>query len=404
MYDAIIIGARSAGSSTAILLARKGYQVLLVDRATFPSDTPSGHYIHQPGVARLARWDLLDQIAASGCPPVSRFTLDLGPLVLSGCPTPADGAADAYAPRQTVLATALSRAATAAGAELREGFSVQEVLWDGDRVAGVRGRTAGGAMVTEKARVVIGADGLHSRLARLVEAPIYNHKPSLTAAWWSYWSGVPLDGAELHLRPNRAFGAFPTNDGLVCVFVTVPHREAPAFREGIEASFITELSLTPHLAERVRSGRREERFYGATDTPNLFRRPYGPGWALVGDAGYHKDPLTGQGISDAFRDAELLAEALDAAFSGRDALNHALAAYERHRNEAVMPMYELTCQLATLAPPPPEMQALLGALPGNQEDTDRFFGTIAGTVSIPEFFAPENVGRIVGTAARHAAA
>jgi 2-polyprenyl-6-methoxyphenol hydroxylase-like FAD-dependent oxidoreductase len=405
MYDVIVVGARSAGASTAMLLARKGHRVLLVDRARFPSDTPTGHYIHQPGTARLARWGLLGRIAATGCPPTTQITLDLGPFALTGCPPPAAGQATGCAPRQSALSQVLTRAAVEAGAELREGFSVQEFRTDGAaaepgqvRVTGVTGRTEAGRLAREAARIVVGADGVHSRLARAVGAPIYNERPALTAAWWSYWSGVPVPGPVLCLGPRRINGAFPTNDGLTCVFVTVPSDEVAAIRGDIQAGFARSLDLTPRLAARVCKGRREERWCGNTETRGFFRRPYGPGWALVGDAGYHKDPITGQGISDAFRDAELLAEAIDDGLSGRRPMDRALAGYEQHRNAAVMPMYDFTCQLATLEPPAPELQQLLAALRGSQEETNRFLGVYAGTVPVPEFFAPENVARIIGGA------
>jgi 2-polyprenyl-6-methoxyphenol hydroxylase-like FAD-dependent oxidoreductase len=160
------------------------------------------------------------------------------------------------------------------------------------------------------------------------------------------------------------------------------------------------LDLVPSLAERVHGGKRSERFVGTGDLPFFFRKPYGPGWALVGDAGYHKDPLTAQGSADAFRDAELLAEAVDAGLSGGRPLEAALADYERQRNEAALPLYEFTYQLAGLQPPPPEMQQLFGALRHNQEQTDRFFGIIAGTTPLHEFFGPENLGRIMGAEAQ----
>jgi flavin-dependent dehydrogenase len=149
----------------------------------------------------------------------------------------------------------------------------------------------------------------------------------------------------------------------------------------------------------MRTGERCEPIRGRGENPFLVRKPFGPGWALVGDAGYLKDPITAFGITDAFRDAELLAEAIDAGLGGRGPLDDALAGYERRRNEAAMPLYELTHELAALAPPPAEMQQLLGALLHDQRQTDRFFGTFAGTVPIPEFFDPDNIGRIVnGTA------
>jgi 2-polyprenyl-6-methoxyphenol hydroxylase-like FAD-dependent oxidoreductase len=396
VYDVIVVGARCAGSPTAMLLARKGYRVLLVDRATFPSDTPQGHFIHLPGVARLKRWGLLDAVAASSCPPVTSFTFDVGPFALTGFPPPFDGATTSYAPRRTVLDAILLEAAGAAGAELRTGFAVEALLAEGDRVTGIRGRASGGAPVAERARLVIGADGLHSLVARAVRAPTYHTVPPLSIAYWSYWSGVPIAGGEVYLRERCALFAMPTNDDLAAVALQAPVDEFAAIRADVEGSFARALALAPHLAERVRRGRREMRFLGRAGLAGFFRRPYGAGWALVGDAGYHKDPYTGQGISDAFRDAELLADAIDAGLAGRQPLEEALAAYERQRNEAVLPMYEFTRQLAALEPPPPAMQQLFAALRGNQVDTDRFFGVIAGTVPPPEFLAPDNVARIVG--------
>src|SRR5579859_802442 len=395
MYDAIVVGARCAGSPTAMLLARKGYRVLLVDKATFPSDAPKGIYIHQPGIAQLKRWGLWDRLIASICPAIGKMAFDLGPLTLAGTAPPSDGVADGYAPRRKVLDNILVEAAVEAGAELREGFSVLEILMDGDHVTGIRGRAPGGATVTEQARLVIGADGIHSTVAHAVQAPTYNTKPTLDCAYYTYHSGVPLDGAELYLRGHRYFGVCPTNDGLVYSFVQIPRQELPTFRADLAGNYQQALDLAPPLAERLRSGQREERFMGASDLPNFLRKPYGPGWALVGDAGYHKDPYTAQGITDAFRDAALLAAAIDAGFCGKQPLPEAFAGYERQRNEHVMPMYEFTCQLASFAPPPPEMQHLFGALCGNQVETNRFLGTIAGTVSIPEFFSPQNVGRIM---------
>lgn len=402
MYDAIVIGARCAGSPTAMLLARKGYRVLLVDKATFPSDIMSTHFIHQPGVACLKRWGLLDKVADSNAPPVINWTFDLGPFAFTGCPPPAGDVAEGYGPRRMVLDKILVDAAVEAGAELREGFSVQGIATDGDRVTGIRGRGRGGSTITEEARTVIGADGLHSIVARTVQASAYNERPPLSCAYYSYWSGVPVEGLEVYPpgeRGPRAMVTFSTNDGLTCLIVAWPHREFHEFRADIEGNYLKTVDLAPGLAERVRNGKREERFVGTADVPNFFRKPYGPGWALVGDAGYHKDPVTAQGITDAFRDAELLADAIDAGSSGRRPFDDALADYERQRNEAAMPMYEMTCGIASFEPPPPEMQQLFAALPRNQEAADRYVGAAwAGTVPIPEFFSPENMQQIMAAA------
>lgn len=405
MYDAIVIGARVAGSPTAMLLARQGYRVLLVDRASFPSDIMSTHYIHQPGVAALKRWGLLDQVVATGCPPMTSIRLDFGPVVLRGAaPSTPDGVAVAYCPRRFLLDKILVDAAVAAGAELRERFSVQELLTEDGRVTGIRGRGADGGAVTEQARIVIGADGMHSVVARAVQAPTYHEQPSYTAGYYSYFSGVRVDDVEWYPRAGQMAIAFPTNNGLACIAAVTSNARFAAYRADIEGGFMRVLDeCAPGLAERVRGGRREERWVGTAEMPNFFRVPFGRGWALVGDAGYHKDPITGQGITDAFHGAELLAEALDAAWAGRQSLDDALARYQQRRDQLSMPIYELTTQLARLEPPPPDLAQVIAALADNQADTDRFMGLVAGTTPFAEFFAPESIGRIMAAASRDAA-
>jgi len=396
MYDAIVVGARCAGSPVAMLLARKGWSVLLVDKNAFPSDTMSTHFIHPTGIARLKRWDLLDKVVASDCPQISRWLFDMGHVTLTGRPPPIDGVAESYCPRRTILDDILVRGAREAGVELREGFTVREVLMEGPQVVGICGESRGGASVTERASIVIGADGLRSTVARAVAAPVYEERPVLCCAYYTYWADVPVEGAEFYLREGRVVFAFPTNDGLVCTFVEWPRGEFETFRSDVEGNFLRTLELAPDLARRLRSGRRARHFVGTAELPNFFRKPYGPGWALAGDAGHHKDPCGGFGISDAFRDAELLADAIDAGFSKRRPLEEALTGYESERNRAAMPAYEHNCRIASLQPQSARTRALYAALAGNQVDTDRFVGAVMGTVPIPEFFSPANIGRILG--------
>jgi flavin-dependent dehydrogenase len=405
MYDAIIVGARVAGSPLSMLLARKGYRVLLLDKNRFPSDTISTHHIHQPGVARLKRWGLLGKVRASNVPPTTDIIFDVGPFALRATPPPYEGVAEAYAPRRKVLDKILADAAVDAGAELREEFSVEGLTTDGVAVTGVRGRDRKGSPVTEEARIVVGADGARSLVARMAGAPVYNDRGMLTANYYSYWSGVELDTVELHPRPGRLIVADKTNDGLVMVTVVRPKSEFDLARSNVEGEFMRALQESaPDLAARVRAGRREERFAGTGFLPNLFRKPYGEGWALVGDAGYVKDPATAQGITNSFSHAEMLAEAIDEGLSGRREMGDALADYERRRNEEVLPMFEHTTQIASLAPPPPEMLTLLEALRGDRREAGRFLGTVTGSVPVREFFSPENVGRIVGASALKSAA
>jgi flavin-dependent dehydrogenase len=399
-YDAIVVGARCAGSPTAMLLARKGYSVLLVDKATFPSDTMSTHLVHPPGVGALERWGLLEDLVATGCPPVEHYSFDFGPVSVAGSPQPIDGVARAYGPRRTILDKLLVDAAAEAGAEVREAFTVEEITSENGTVTGIRGHAKGGDTVTEKAEVVIGADGKHSLLAKAVQAESYNERPSQLAMYYAYWSDLPVSGFETTIRAEsrRGWAALPTHDGLTCMPFGWPVEEFKANRGDIEDNFFAAMDLAPEFAERVRGAKRESKFIGSAELPGYFRKPFGPGWVLVGDAGYHKNPITAMGINDAFRDAELVAGGLDDAFSDRRSFDEGMRDYQRTRDQVTMPVYEFTCEFASMEPPPPEMQQLIGAMQGNQKAQDAFISVQASTLPAPEFFAPENVGKIMSSA------
>jgi 2-polyprenyl-6-methoxyphenol hydroxylase-like FAD-dependent oxidoreductase len=403
-YDVIVVGARCAGSPTAMLLARSGHRVLLVDRATFPSDTISTHVLHPLAVAALSRWGLRDRLVATGCPPIHTYAFDFGPFTISGSPG-TDDSPVAYCPRRTVLDKLLVDAAADAGAEVREGFTVDEVVFDDGRVTGIRGRSRDGGPVAERASVVVGADGRKSLVASAVRADPYNERPPILVGYYTYWSGLPMDGRfENYSRRRRGFAAAPTHDGLTLVIAGWPHAEFEANKKDIEGNYLRAIDLAPAFAERLRGAKREERFVGAT-IPNFFRKPYGPGWVLVGDAGYNKDPITAQGIQDAFLDAERCAAALDEALGGARPLEEAMRERQRERDEHALAMYDFTCQVATLEPPPPEMQRLFAAIAqgGDRRAMDDFIRMNAGTISPAEFLSPENVRSILsGGAAAHA--
>ena len=392
-YDAIVVGARCAGSPTAMLLAKKGYKVLLVDRATFPSDTISTHLIHPPGMSALRRWGLEAPVTAAS-PPIDTYAFDFGPIKLAGWPG-TDEQPASYSPRRTVLDKLLIDAASQAGADVREAFTVEHLVFEDEKVAGIRGHSRGGDSVTERARIVIGADGRHSLVAREVNAERYNEKPEIEVSYYSYWSGVPMNGrCEFYDCGGRGFGAWPTGDDLTLIVGGWPYAQFEENKADIEGNMMRSIEMAPEFAARLRAGKRESRWIGAA-VPNFFCKPYGPGWALVGDAGYIKDFITAQGISDAFRDAELCANAVDEWLSGSRELDDAMAEYQSKRDDYAMPRFEHACSVASFAPPPPEQVQVLMAMMGNQDAMDGFAKVFSGVTTGPEFFSEENIGRIL---------
>lgn len=305
-----------------MLLARAGHRVLL-DKATFPSDKLSTHYIQPSGVKCLEGWGLLDTVIATNTPPISSFAVYAGDTLLMQ--PPMDGLA--YCPRRYLLDAILVDAAAAAGAELRTGFRVDEIVMEDERVTGIVGHGRDQRPLREAARFVIGAEGHDSLVAKAVNAPTYREREALTGGYYSYWSGVDLPGAEVYISDRGGVLAFPTNDGRACIAAGGARANFAAYRANIEEGFFARGALDGH---RRRT-----------------RMPWGPGWALVGDAGYMKDPVTGFGIADAFRDAGLLAHALHIAFSHRPNAEEALARYQSQRDEAAIPVYEMTLQMAS---------------------------------------------------------
>ena len=395
MFDVIIVGARCAGAATALLLARQGHRVLLVDKARFPSDVPQGHFIHWSGPQRLQRWGLLDRITASNCPRITTSASDHGDFRLSVSGLEVDGVAWGYGPRRKVLDQILIDAAIAAGVEFREGLSVDGYLAEAGQIHGIRGHCQGAA-VEARAPLTIGADGRHSGLARFVSAPEYHVAPTLACYYFSYWADVPHDGFENYRIGNRVIFAHPTNDNLFTIFVGWPVAEHQELRADLEGAFQRTLDLVPEFAARVRSGRRAERLYGASHLPNFFRKPHGPGWALVGDAGCHKDPYLALGMSDALRDAELLSDAVHRSQSGTQPLEQALAGYEQRRNEHALPLYETNLSLADLSRPLAEQgQVLRAAVRDDPSEARRYLMAAYGMIPRDDFFNPANMDRLM---------
>lgn len=392
MYDAVVVGARCGGAPLAMLLARQGRKVLLVDRAAFPSDTMSTHFLLPPGVDAMRRWGLLDKLAACGAPPLRTMTWRYRDIAVAGFPANPFGLTEVYAPRRIVFDQILLDAAIAAGVEFRDRFAVRDLLRDEHgTVIGIEGETGQGT-VRERAALTVGADGMRSTVARLVDAPTTRLEPTLTCQYYSYWAGV--DATVVEMRPGdwEGCGALPTNDGLTTISVAWPRAGLDEFRADVEGNFHRVLRrVSPSLADRVEAGERVERMHATADIPNFIKRPYGPGWALVGDAAYHKDPLTAAGISDAFRDAGLLADALERGAP--------LSEYEQARDTAAKPFFEMTLQAATLAPPAGRDLEYMRALQHDQAATDQWLGAILGAIPAGPVLADENVEAVIAGAA-----
>ena len=348
-YDVIVVGGRAAGAATALQLARRGLEVLVVDRARRGSDTLSTHALMRTGVLQLRRWGLLDDVIASGAPPLGRTIVHYGDEAVPIDLAPTGGVDALYAPRRTVLDPILVEAAEREGVQAEFGVRVTDLLRDHEgRVTGIEAVDDSGRNFTARSRLTIGADGLQSTVARRANATIYRSGTSSSALFYSYWSGMEVEGYEWFFRPGLSGGIIPTNDERACVWVGAPTEgfRRELFVDGkpsIERAFAR---LNHPAAARLETGRAQG-FRAFRGRPGFFRQAWGPGWALVGDSGYFKDPLSAHGISDAFRDAELLARAIASVFAGDAREHEALAAYQRTRDELSHVMFSATDAVAS---------------------------------------------------------
>lgn len=334
-----------------MLLARKGYSVLMVDRATFPSDTMSTHFIQQPGIALLHRWGLLEELLATGMPPFSKATIGTseGGETIDVPEVP--GVPGLLAPRRTRLDKMLLDAAVAAGAEVRERFTFEDVLEEDDRVVGIVGRDPSRSGIEERARLVVGADGRHSTVADKVGAELHDYVAPLTCGYYSYWSDFACEGIEVSFGRESTTILFPTDDDLTVLIGLRPVEDFDKVRRDLQSNYVATLRETPGVGERLDKATQEERVVGGKDVPNFFRACSGPGWALVGDAAYHKDPTPADGITDAFLGVDLLVDAADEIFSGTSTEDDALSGYEAKRNEIARPHYDTCLQISSFEIP-----------------------------------------------------
>ncbi|MFB7908817.1 NAD(P)/FAD-dependent oxidoreductase [Kitasatospora sp. NPDC056076] len=383
-WDAVVVGARVAGAATALLLARAGRKVLLIDRAAFPSDTMSTLFIHQPGVAKLSEWGVLPALLDSGCPVLDTISYEVGGVRLAAPAPVMPGAPAAFAPRRQVLDQLLVDAAVKAGVEFVDRANLQELVHSDGRVTGVRFRTATGVR-TEYARLVVGADGMRSRVAQLVDAPLEVSDPRASCVYYTAWTGITT-GFGFHESPGNWIVRIPTHDDITLISTYFPQdRFAEVKQDPFRHHLAAVRSTAPELYQQVAEADQVEAIIGTGDQQNYFRRGHGPGWVLVGDAGHHLDTISARGITNALLQAAFLAEELAVGTADPVRLDAALARFTRRRDEELTEPYQSTLELARLTVTPSRLE-MLRTIAASPELTGRYFTVVAGMLGIDELF------------------
>jgi flavin-dependent dehydrogenase len=344
-YDVVIVGARCAGAATALLLARSGAKVLVVDGQAFGSDTMSTHALMRGAVLQLERWGLSPRVVAAGTPAIRSTTFHYGDEAIRVDIKPDHGVDCLFAPRRTVLDPLLVDAAREAGAEVRHGVALSALQFaSSGRVIGASLKDLAGACMTVRSDIVIGADGRQSTVAQFVNAKAYVEGSHASGLVFGYFEGLNRDGSHWHFAENLAAGVIPTN-AAHCIFAAVPAaRFRATFRGDVMRGFLRVLgSIGPELRADVDRATQIGRLRGFGGATSCLRQCHGAGWALVGDAGYFKDPLTAHGITDALRDAQLLSRAI------ADGGTRALETYQCERDALSLPFIRVTDAIASFS-------------------------------------------------------
>ena len=395
MHDVIVVGARCTGATAAMLLAQRGHTVLMLDKDPAGSDMEhSTHFVQPVAVSKLRKWGLLPALEAV-CPAFEIYSLDFGFARVQGTPPAIDGDARAFCPRRNVLDPILVAAAVSAGAEYRPSTKVLEVVMNEGVACGVTVVSAAGDSSFMPARLVIGADGPGSTVARVVGAEHYHEAPAQQATMWGYWDGIEIDILDFTLRAGRAIYAGPTSGGETLIGVNWVIDDFKARRKHLEADYHATISaLNPELAARMSTARLSAPLRLGS-TRNFLRKPWGPGWVLLGDAGHKKDPCTAQGITDAFIDVETCVPIIDEGLRGDRPMEPALAAWHEVRDARLVPLHEMTIQMAKFSAPSDEEVALYKAFENNPEATTAWLGVFIGNSDPRSFFSPANIESIV---------
>ncbi len=386
----VIVGARCAGSPLATMLARRGLRVCLLDRSRFPSETLSTHVIQPCGVAILGRLGVLDAIWAAGAVPLTRFTLVSNRARISASIDAGVFGAPALCLRRVALDHLLVEAAAAAGAEVRTETPVNGLLWEGNRVAGVE--TAAGPL---HARLVVGADGRGSTVAGAVGAGEYYVAPPARMFAWAYFEGAAE--ADGHLRLGSlgelTYVAGPTDAGLYMAAVCPPLTAKDAFLADRERSFMAGIAAWPELAELLDGANRVGPIRVMANWHGYFREAAGPGWALLGDAGTFKDPSPAQGIADALRHAEHLADAVEAGLGGAAGIDGELRRWWRWRDEDGYEMHWFATDMGRAGPSPPLASQFTRDIAADEEATAQLLQVLNHDIPPSRLFTPRHLAK-----------
>lgn len=377
-YDAVVVGARVAGAATAMLLARQGLRVLVLDRTRLPADTLSTHALMLGSAIQLNKWGLSDAVAATGATAVDAIDMKVRDVSFTAPVKHIGGVERLHAPRRITLDAILAEAAVAAGAELCDGATVTGVRRNADgRVNGIVGTTRAGQTFGVNARWVIGADGMRSTVAQLVGAEYQAYVEPTSSVVYSYWSGLESSHYSFAFGDGVSAGTIPTDGGLTCTFVSTPPDRMHEVRADLPTGFLRQMAAaSPDMAELVASGERSGAFRGFRGLAGYMRQPIGAGWLLIGDAGYYRDPLSAHGITDAFRDAELAARAILRAWADPKSEVDALRRFRAFRDGFAAPMFHATARLATYDWTTDEALALLSQMGDEGEREARFLAAL----------------------------
>lgn len=405
-YDAIIVGARAAGAVTAALLSQQGLRVLLVDRVTFPKPTLSCPITFGNTFAVLQKIGALEKIEALGAPKLRLYQTQMGDIQLRGRMLPYAGFDYAYQIRRELFDQAVfEHVATMPNVETRMGLNVTDVVWENMRVVGVRAREGGGDEMELRADAVIGADGLFSTIAEKVKASKYKIIPGHTCVYYAYYENVapaadePTATIYYDSAEHFAFITANSDSNLTVISISLPASQFERARLNHENLHWEYAQKIPAMAKRIQDAKRVTPVYGVSPRDSFYREPFGNGWVLVGDAGFYKDPLPGQGIHDALWSAELVTTAFReyrAAGKTAHAWDEAFGKYQRTRDRETEAMYELTDYYAQLERnrPPPEMD-LFRAIAAQPKWSDIYVSMFNGVTPVRWFRRFDTVMRIL---------